>query len=330
MPIQLVKSYIERFKQPPKEAILTYALDHLVLRKEPWILEMTFELPWILCGSEAQLKKFKGTIKKALNLRYLKKIIFQIELGKEAFLHEYGEDLREKTDVVARAEILKHFKKNYNKDRVKILFVNSGNRTDERTFYTKGGAEVVEAFLRLQEIYRDDVELVLRTVMPKKVKERLSHYRNIKSIERIIPLEELEREWKSADIFVHPHYGNMSHVIIEALSYGLPVVTTDAWATPELIEDGKTGFLVHNPKATRFTEGTLFHFLDPKYIREIMKGPDPQIVEGLVEKLSILIENYELRRRMGETARKEVNRGRFSLKRRNEKLLRILEAATDR
>jgi hypothetical protein len=127
MPIQLVKSYIERFKQSPEEAFLTYAMDHIVLRNEPWILDMGFEPPYVLCGNEWQLKRFKDAIKKALYSKYLKKITFPIELGKEAFLYEYGKELREKTEIIyetgARA---KYFEKNYNKGRVKILFVKIG------------------------------------------------------------------------------------------------------------------------------------------------------------------------------------------------------------
>ena len=242
IPVQLTKSYIESFKKPRQEFDLTYALNHLVLRKESWILDMEFELPYMLCGSERMLGKFKGIVKKVLHASYLKKIIFAVELGQEAFLYEYGEELREKTVVIHRADIQKELEKNYRKEKIKILFVNSGNITDLYSFYIKGGAEVVEAVLRINRKYGERVSWVLRTVMPRNVRERLSKFSNVRLIENAIPRAELDHEWQSADIFVHPHYGNMSNAILEALSYGLPVVTTDTWATSELVEDGKTGF----------------------------------------------------------------------------------------
>jgi glycosyltransferase involved in cell wall biosynthesis len=112
------------------------------------------------------------------------------------------------------------------------------------------------------------------------------------------------------------------------MSYGLPIVTTDTWANSELIEDGKMGFLVHNPRSARFQEGPILHLTHPKYIKEIMKGPEPKVVEGLIKAISALIENPELRRKMGEAARWEVEHGKFSIKKRNEKLKKLLNEAT--
>lgn len=49
----------------------------------------------------------------------------------------------------------------------------------------------------------------------------------------------------SADVFVlNTAYEGFSHQILEAMSLGVPVVTADSGGNPELIEDGKSGFLV--------------------------------------------------------------------------------------
>ena len=327
-PLQLLKSYAEKFNPLPKEACLTYSLDHLVLRKEPWILEMGFEPPWILCGTENQLEKLKEKVRKVLFLANLKKIIFPIEKGKEAFLEKLGRDLKEKVKVISEPVIPRTSEKVFKESKVKLLFVNSGNINNDYIFYIKGGAEVIEAFLKLQKKYKD-IELTIRSPVPKSYKERCSRFKNIKIIEKPIPWEELEEEWKTADIFIHPHHGNMSHALLDALSYGLPVVTTDTWATSELIEDGKTGFLVHNPRAARFTEGPIFHFTTRQYRKEVIRGPELAIIEGLVEKISILIENPELRHKMSKEAQEEVESGKHSLKRRNEKLKKILNEAIE-
>ena len=58
-----------------------------------------------------------------------------------------------------------------------------------------------------------------------------------------------------------------------------------------------------------------------------IKTIDSKVVEDLVEKTSILIENEELRRKMGRAGRQEIETGKFSIKKRNKKLKRIFDEA---
>jgi glycosyltransferase involved in cell wall biosynthesis len=327
LPLQLLKNYVEMFKKHPSDAVLTYALDHLVLRKEPWVLEMTFELPYVLCGSTKWLMSLRDKVRKILLSENCRKILFQLEKGREAFLYQLGEDLVYKTEVVPRGEFPRAFKKDYDSERIKILFVNSANISNEFSFYMKGGAEVVATFLKLNKSY-ENIELTLRTVIPNTYKKALSRFKNVKIIDKPIPWTELEKEWITADIFIHPHHGNLSHSLLDAMSYSLPVVASDTWATSEIIKDGKTGFLVHDPKAVKFTDGPVLRLDDPLYRKEILKDPDPEMVEELVEKTSTLIENPKLRRMMGEAAGWEVKHGKFSLKKKNEELKKILDEVT--
>ena len=80
----------------------------------------------------------------------------------------------------------------------------------------------------------------------------------------------------NADIFVHPTYNDcFPLVLLEAMQYSLPVVSTYEGGIPDIVEDGVTGFLV-NQKDT----------------------------EALAEKIEILINNPELRQLMGKAGRK--------------------------
>jgi len=84
----------------------------------------------------------------------------------------------------------------------------------------------------------------------------------------------------ASDIFVlSSNWEGLPRSIIEAMMAGLPVVATKVGGIPELVEDGVTGFLV-----------------PPK---------DPR---ALAEALQKLIENPDLRRRMGEAGRKKALR----------------------
>jgi len=57
--------------------------------------------------------------------------------------------------------------------------------------------------------------------------------------------EDVQRVLSAADAFVLPsHYEGLPLVVAEAMAAGLPVVATSVCGTPEIVEDGVTGFLV--------------------------------------------------------------------------------------
>jgi glycosyltransferase involved in cell wall biosynthesis len=238
----------------------------------------------------------------------------------------FGKEFEEKIEVIYWGVPPKNFEKQYIKEKVKILFVNSGNINTALHFYGKGGAEVIQAFRILSQKY-DNIELLIRSGMPKSVKKEIMMLKEATAIDQPIPWSELEKEWMTADIFVLPnHINTPAQVLLDAISYELPVVTTNVWANCEFIEDGKTGFLVNNPRSRYFEEGPILRLSELE--KEIVKGAQPEVVEVLVEKISLLIENEKLRRQMGRAGRWEIEHGKFSIKRRNEKLKRILDEAT--
>ncbi|MDF5724548.1 MAG: glycosyltransferase family 4 protein [Rhizonema sp. PD37] len=84
--------------------------------------------------------------------------------------------------------------------------------------------------------------------------------------------------YSQAKIFVLPSINEtFGIVLIEAMYYGLPIITTNVAAIPELITDGENGLLV-----------------------------PPANSSALAEALSKLIENPELRTKMGEMGQKRV------------------------
>ena len=92
---------------------------------------------------------------------------------------------------------------------------------------------------------------------------------------------EIEKYFSSADIFVFPTlYEPFGLVILEAMASGLPVVTSKLAGAAELIENGKDGLLLDDPK-------------NPKEI---------------AEKVNYLIENERIRRAMGRNARKKAEK----------------------
>jgi uncharacterized protein (TIRG00374 family) len=92
-----------------------------------------------------------------------------------------------------------------------------------------------------------------------------------------IPQEKTFSYYQKADVFVLPSLNEgMSNAMLEALSTSLPIIATDTGGSKELIKEGENGYIV--------------------------KMKDSQ---DIAEKIEKLINNSELREKMGENSRKK-------------------------
>lgn len=328
IPVNLVKAYLERLKKPPQGTDLTYATGHLVFRKEPWVVDLEFVTQ--LAGYNlGHFKRYKKFIEKVLVSPYCKKIICWTEAGKKTVLANMDcQGFEHKVEVVPLAVPKKDFSKDYNnKKTTKLLFVGSANIPGE--FEYKGGKEILEAFVILRQKY-SNLELVIRSDIPQEIKAKYNGLDGLKLIDKIIPWGQLEQEFKSADIFLFPSHSTPALAILDAMSYELPVITTCVWANPEMVEDGKTGFIIKkSEKVPYYVENFIPNWdyrLGSQFMKSI-RATDSKVVEELAEKTSFLIENEELRRKMGKAGRQEIDTGKFSIEKRNEKLKRIFDKA---
>ncbi len=326
VPVHLLRSFVDRFDRPDG-ADLVYAVMRLYWRRDPWVVDFLGEQPHVIVGRERMFALYRPLVRKALRSPSCKKIIYDVEAGKQALLQLLGTpELAEKIAVVYPATPGKEFVKPDRQGPVQLLFVGSANIDNSNQFETKGGRILLEAFLRLRERY-EGLGLVVRSAVPGDVRERFRSVPGLTIIENSLPLEELERHFKEADIFVAPVHTVPSKTLVQAMSYELPIVMTDVWSAPELLEDGRTGILMHHPTAHTFSDGYVVHFDSPAY-RRVLATVSPELVQQTVEKVSLLIEDPELRRRIGRAARREVEEGKFSIQRRNATLKRVLDEAT--
>ena len=100
-----------------------------------------------------------------------------------------------------------------------------------------------------------------------------SNYKGVVSVEEKIKL------FKSSDIFVLPSYTEgLSMSCLEAMAFGLPVITTPVGAMPDVIKNGKNGIIT--PVADH---------------------------ERLFENIELLMNNRELRIKMGNNNKENID-----------------------
>jgi glycosyltransferase involved in cell wall biosynthesis len=336
VPLHLAKAYLEGFfKRIPKDVAIVYAYNHPVFHKVPWVVHV--EWATILAGFHIRhLRRYRGIIERLLASPWCRGVLTWSEAARRSILHHLDcSRFGDKIEVVNLAIRKQDFTKRYGNTKVKLLFVGSANtrrREYDYNFHIKGGKETLEAFRILRQRY-DNLELVLRTDVPPEVKAHWRGTPGLRIIDTVIPREELEREFQTADIFVFPsHQMTVWGVLLEAMSYELPVVTTDVYANGEVVRDGVTGLLVPGALNVPYYTEPYVQFaasnLRSNVNRVIRDGTDLRLAHALVEKVGLLIENADLRRQMGKSGRREIEQGGLSIAKRNAKLKRILDRAT--
>jgi len=327
VPISIIKPYLERNSKLPSDIKLIYSSGHVIFKEIPWVVDLEFVTHLGGYGFKL-INRYKKTIRKALESENCKRIMPWTKAGKKTIDLTFDSDIiREKTEPVYLAVPPKNIVKKYNKDIIKIFFVGSQNLPKD--FDIKGGKEVFEAFNILNRQY-SNLELTVRSYVPKKIKAKYSKFRNIKIIDQIVPWSVLEGNFKSADIFLFPSHNTPGLALLDAMSYELPIITTDVWANPELVSDGKTGFVIKKSgKIQYYTENFIPNWSAPESLKIIKRMTDHKVVKELVEKTCMLIEDENLRKRMGRAGRQEIESGKFSIEKRNEKLKRVFEEATE-
>lgn len=325
LPLHLVKSRLDGAFRPPVAADLTYAVNHLVFRDDPWVAFL--ECVTAPAGfTMARLRRRERLLQEAFASPWCRRIIVWSELTHKSVLASLDcAGFEAKIEVVRFAVPPRRFTRTRNDDRVRLLFLGTANAPG--AFELRGGRETLEAFSLLAQHY-ENVELVVRSDVSPQIRTRYRGHPRLLFAEGELSPPELDALFRSSDVFLFPAYYSPWMAVPEAMSYGLPVVTTNVYANPEMVEDGVSGFVIAASTIPRWAE----HFAppntakDPAYQRAIRR-PDPAITRGLVDRISRLIEDPELRARMGAAARERVESGPLSVAQRNRSLKRIFDEA---
>ncbi|HUT04560.1 MAG TPA: glycosyltransferase family 4 protein [bacterium] len=100
--------------------------------------------------------------------------------------------------------------------------------------------------------------------------------------------EELLGVYRAASVCVVPSlWETCSNVILEAMACGVPVVATRAGGTPEIIEHGRTGWLVEPGNPKQLAEAIIHVLKNAQEAREVaMRGREHVLREYTVDKIA--------------------------------------------
>ena len=186
---------------------------------------------------------------------------------RKSFINDYGIESR-KVITVRYGVTLKYTpKSNKTYDTKTILFLG-------KNFKRKGGFVLLEAFKKVREEIKD-AKLIIAGANKDFLKINQPGVQMLGYVEN----RNINNLFEKASVFVMPSLCEaFGLVFLEAMSHKLPCIGTTIDAMPEIIEDGKTGFLV-----------------------------PPEDIDLLSEKIITLLRNPDLCSTMGSEGYKQLN-----------------------
>jgi glycosyltransferase involved in cell wall biosynthesis len=328
LPMPLMKSRWDSLtKKPPGDAVLTFASNHLVFRKEPWIADIG--RIWEVIGYNLKhFRRYQRIVEEVFASENCRGVLCWTEFSRNTCLANMDcRGFAHKLGTIPLAVSPRHFTKKFDDNKVRLFFIGSANLAGQ--FELRGGKEVLETFDILSARYKN-IELVIRSDISPSVKKRyqrqLSHPR-VTVIDGFLPWKDVEKIYQESDIFFFPCHYESWQITLEAMSYEMPVISVDLEGVGEFVRDGETGSLVReSERVPRVRDGLPVSQAYPEVLRAL-KTTDPRLVNDLVTKASLLIEDRGLRRKMGAAGRRQVEHGKNSLAYRNASLKEVFDKA---
>ena len=317
---KILSKKINKLKLSPD---IIYSINgQFIKNKIPWVVDVENVGVFTMGYNYKALHKerYKRYIEKRLSSEYCKKILPYSETAKNSILANLNcENFIHKIEVVPNAV---KFKENLNKiphDSFNILFSGTSNApamARRRDFYTRGGREVIMSFLRLRERY-PKMKLICRCIIPEEIKKMITGIKNIEIYEHPIPKNKFEELFLKSDVYLFPAFAGFAVSILDAMNYGLPIITTDFLENGEKVDNFYNGFEI--PLRNNLPRHHLPYVpAKPKPIQ------DKEFIKVVCDKIQYLYENESERIKMGENSRK-VLKSKFSLEVKNKLLKKIYD-----
>ena len=148
----------------------------------------------------------------------------------------------------------------FNPDDIAILSVG-------RLYARKGLFTLIESMPAVVKRFRNAKFIISGKGQSGEMKKLVAHATRLGIRDNIIftgyfPDKKLPKLYQAADVFAFStFYENLPFAVLEAMSSGLPIVTTLVGGIPEMIDDGKNGFLVA-PFNSKDMSDRILYFLE--------------------------------------------------------------------
>jgi glycosyltransferase involved in cell wall biosynthesis len=172
-------------------------------------------------------------------------------------------------------------------------------------FYMKGGKELVNAFIKISQKYPTAYLTIITPLhaVDKKDQERIKNVKNINLLDTSFSSKEMDQHYHDHDIFVLPTFrDSLGVVLLEALSFGMPLIATDQYATSEFFSEKPNGFIYPNHPMKDYDPKTgrmLGRFSDPStFYKTLFKlqsnGKTKDVEKFLFESMEVFIRDPKL------------------------------------
>lgn len=297
---------------------LIYSMGGTLLKTEqPWIVDAE-HVAGFSNFHEKVLINNKGAIEKILLSDNCRKIMPWSLAAKKTIADFFkNKHIDEKMEVVYPAVPERKIKKTKN-ESIRFLFIG-------RTFFEKCGPQLLKAFENISKKY--DAELTMVTVPPEEYARKYEGFKNIRFVEPNKSREKLIRDFYSnADVYVMPSFvDTFGGVFLESMSCSIPVITTNIYASPEIIENGKSGILMDAPLSMFNTDLSLRFWPKDRSWKKFLnmaKNMNGKFTNSIEKSMAALINDSSLRKNMGRRG-SQIIKEKFSISRRNKTLKRI-------
>lgn len=294
---------------------------HLVNRigfrtKKPWISSFgDIEALMRYNGKNIQNKRFQKVFRRIIKDQQFNKFVPRSNITAKPLI-DFNLIPADRIETVYPAIIPRKKKIHTDKETINLLF----NVGSHENFVWKGGRELLLAFNKLKKNYP---KLTLTIVGKKPSWLQTEEGLNLVPF---IPREKvLKNIYPKADIFVFPsHLDTFGYCLLEAKAFGLPIVATNHYAIPEIVDHNKQGYLIEDIKNKWYDDNIVGR---PDYRNwggpKFKAGELERLEIDLYAALELLIENHKLRQKFGNNNYNEVIQGKFSFKYRNKQIMKI-------
>ena len=138
-----------------------------------------------------------------------------------------GVELPESVSVIRKEE-----------DAIKLITVGRLSKEKNTEF-------MIDAFSKIASKYENlTFDILGEGELKDSLQQKINSYGLQERVRLLGFVSDVRKELQNADIFIFSsHYEGFGLVLVEAMSEGLPVVTSDVCALPEIVRDGVDGYL---------------------------------------------------------------------------------------